>query len=175
MPAARPSRVKNDDGSAVHSALPTRDQTRVPPQPGCPLLSPTFSTSGRGPYAASTLLRGQMRASGLAYQMRPLGTIRRCRDAMRTASAFTNRKRARRGLKARLMRVVLSALVRMPAAEAVVAPRRGRRQLAWHSSGAKARDPGPTDTFLWAQHSNRGHHGYDGSRGVFGSSGHTTP
>jgi len=35
---------------------------------------------------------------------------------------------------------------------------------------AKTRDPGPTDTFLWPQNSNRGHHDYRGSRGVFGSS-----
>ena len=51
----------------------------------------------------------------------------------------------------------------------------GSPALAWHSSGAKARDPGPTDTVPLGATLEPGHHDYGGSRGVFGSSGRTTP
>jgi hypothetical protein len=50
-------------------------------------------------------------------------------------------ERACRGLKTRRMRVVLSAHPRVPAAEAVAAPRRAAGNWRAHSSGAKARDP----------------------------------
>jgi hypothetical protein len=50
-----------------------------------------------------------MRACARPSHTRLLGTTRERADGMRTASAFTKRKRACRGLKPRLMRVVLSA------------------------------------------------------------------
>ena len=117
--------------------------------------------------------RKDRRAVGSACWERSRRVRRECRDArkgscppgsqrraccgrraaavtVRTASAFTKRKRVCRGLKVRLMRVVLSAHPRVPAAEAVVAGMRsevGQRLVAAceRAAGSPLRSlfPGP--------------------------------